>query len=505
MSKSVIIFSILNFSVLSFAGVKWVPKDSKNTTKIYSDAHAKPLKVDRSQISSSGARILNSPATFWDGDSSVDYGLVKRKNFQAGIDKDYDKETSNCTVASQYGYKCFEKSITTEENKTYKIRMLWNRVSQNSRGTAIIVSGGTSGGGLLNDNSTRGVHDRLDKLDQVRSIFLEFADAPSDPANAYSAGCWVHAGGYYSAGRALNSAVKLIVDDLKLVRGSFLNYMGSSNGSLLMSYAMSSLNLDQYFDRVVFQLGPVMANQAEACDRSNPNSMYALNRKEQQDFLANLFDPWLGGKGAESMCSAKNIKADRMSVLSGKRNFPGTHVHVIIGALEGKVGLGKFHNTSSRDWYNKISARTKSYLSVEGMQHNYSFKDMRRFLKLDPNQRPQEDTDCVDEIKDTCENGKLYTFNKRSCEQTLPPSLDPDVKWEKISEGNFKLDTGRACGELVPTASDSVGQDRHPTAIPMPKPVPRFNDELYENPTPTPKPEPLRKGGRYYQYQGDGG
>ncbi len=353
-----------------------------------------------------------------------------------------DQSTPNCTNPSEVGYKCLDHVIRTSEGKNYKVRILWNRPMVESRGSVIIGSGGTSAGKLLADPPHRLIHDRLDAEDQVRSIFIEFVDDATDPNEPFSGGIWANAGGYASAGRAFNDTVRYVIDQ-KITRGTFLNYSGASNGSMLMAHAMSHFALDQYFSRVLLQMGPSMPSLAEACDRSNPASIYAANTPDQQAFLFRLFNLWSSGLKRTSICA--DIGNDRMSILGARRSYPGTHVHVIMGGLEGKVGLGNFGPRSNLIWMNRISAKSKMRIDRPDMAHNYPYSDMRRFLRLGPDDQPQADKDCIDNVREVCENGYVTQYNERGCLQTLPPTLDPDVKWQKIGDYAFKLQTAKAC------------------------------------------------------------
>lgn len=386
---------------------------------------------------------------------------------------------TGCTNTNLVGFKCIDRSITTSEGKTYGIRVKWNRLNQNSRGSFISVSGGHGKGEALEDQALKYIVNKLDQEDQVRAIFLEFTDNPK--VSADWGGCWSNGGGYRSAGLLFRDAIKLIVDDLKIPRGDFLNYIGISNGGMLLSYGMSNFDMDRYFNRVIFHAGPVMADAVEACDQNNPNSIARANTPAKTEFLTSLFTQWLNGDGGAHFCSIIQ-NDDRMSILKRKRSFPNTHVHTIIGQLEPKFGLGNYHIISNKDWFDKVSAKSKERIVREEMGHNYSYKDIRRFLKLAPNELAQPDSDCIDQVTAACESGKIAKYSKRSCNQVLPPSVDPDIPWRDLGNGIFKLITNESCN-LPPVAQPAPTPIVQPTPIPVTVPAPA--------PTPTPTPKPV--------------
>lgn len=359
-----------------------------------------------------------------------------------------DPSAEDCTEAYLKGWKCLSTTVSNDENKVYKIRLSWNRPNMPSRGTAIVVSGAESKVNLLEEAPFRNVLNKLSELDSVRTISLQFIDDPN-PGSDWG-GCWVHGGGYRSAGSAFNSAILKIINELKLKRGSFLNYLGGSNGTILMAYAISHYGLDQFFDRLVLQMGPILPSLSEACNSQNPASFY-INTQEQQNFLFGLFNAWNSGQRSGPSICAPNSE-DRMSILGPKTSYLNTHVHVIMGALEGSWGLGDFMLKSNKRWYDQISAKSKTYLLREEMAHYYSYKDVRRFLKLAPNQPIENDTDCIDTTVESCENSVAVVYNKRGCEQTLPPTHDRNVGWERLVDGYYKLNKGTACVATDPRA-----------------------------------------------------
>lgn len=356
--------------------------------------------------------------------------------FISQVSGDIDELADDCQSPVLKGYKCLDQKITTSEGKVYGIRIKWNRPGKSSRGSFISVGGGTGKGEALNDRVLKNLVEKMDQQDQVRAIFLEFTDDPW--ASKEWGGCWSQAGGYKSTGLLFRDAVKHIIESLKIPRGEFLNYLGLSNGTMLASYGMSNFGMDRYFDRVVLHAGPVLGSAVEACDVNNPKSIFNANTKERSDYLFGLFSVWLNGDGGAHMCA--NVKNDdRMSVLTGNKNFPNTHIVTVVGALEAqRGGFGNYHLVSNEDWFNKVSGKSKVRLVPELMGHEYGYQNIRRFLKLDKYQTAQEDTDCPDTMSTTCEAGVGYQHLRRTCASESTDMVMDVTGWIKVEAGHYK-------------------------------------------------------------------
>lgn len=350
-----------------------------------------------------------------------------------------DQQTANCTVDVLIGWKCIDQNITTDEGKSYKIRVKWSRPGIESKGSVLMAVGGAGFGESRQDPPSRLVMDRLSNEDQLRIIELEFIDEPG--AAAPWGGYWAHIGGYRSAGAAFNSAFTWIIRN-HIVAGKFLNYLGGSNASTVAAYAMSNYGIDKYFDRVVFQMGPFLPSLQNACNPNSTSSIF-LNPPDLQNKVFDLLNLWTFGDKGRSICGAS--EADRISILGSRRSFPTTHVHVIMGDLEERLGFGRWILASNLEWYQSISARSKERILRPEMAHNNSYKDMRRFLNLSPDQTAKADTDCIDSEGQFCGSGKVIRYNCRGCAQILAPTVDPLVPWVNIGGGCFHLPTEVAC------------------------------------------------------------
>lgn len=356
---------------------------------------------------------------------------------------DIDHRAPDCTAAVLSGYKCLDQKITTSEGKTYGVRLKWNRANKTSRGSFISVGGGAGVGEALDDSTFKKIVEKLDTQDQVRAIFIEFTDAPG-VAKEWG-GCWSRGGGYRSAGLLFRDVIKKVVDELKIPRGSFLNYLGLSNGTMLISYGMSTFDMDRYFNRVVMHAGPVMPDAKAACDQNNSKSIYAVNTKERADYLVGLFSLWLNGDGGANMCA--NIQNDdRMSILSGKRNFSDTEIVTVIGNLEDKPGgFGGFHKISNEDWFNKISAKSKLRLVPEFMGHTYGYSHLRRFLKAGKNEAIPNDVHCPDQITEVCEAGTLVKHVRLACTISFTDYIMQGAGYQKVETDHYKISMNKSC------------------------------------------------------------
>jgi hypothetical protein len=352
-----------------------------------------------------------------------------------------DEQTPNCTEPINQGLKCLNTSVVTSEGLSYKVRIKWSRPNVDSKGSVFIAIGGSGGADTqIRDNPpSKFFIDKLTNVDQLRVIDVEFVDKPIN--SNYWGGYFVHAGGYKSASLAFAEVVKLIVDK-QIVRGKFLNYLGGSNASMVAAYSMSYFGTDQYFDRVVLQMGPFLANLKSSCAQNSSDSFYK-NKPDQQTTVLQLLGSWRFGNPNQSVCS--DLTNDRMSTLGPVLSFPYTHVHTIIGALETDYGFGQFMLNSNEVWFNSISAKTKLRIVRPEMAHNNSFKDMRRFLKLSPSEIPTDDPDYIDKTGEFCNGSVVVQFNCRAGAQILPPTDDLSIKWSDQGGGCFHLATTRAC------------------------------------------------------------
>lgn len=351
-----------------------------------------------------------------------------------------DLQSASCSDSDLAGWKCVDTTVMTDEGQSYRIRVKWSRPGVVSRGSVLIAVGGAGTGESRKDPPSKLMMDNLANLDSVRVIQLEFIDDPL--AAAPWGGYWKHAGGYRSAGAAFDVSLKWIIQN-SIVRGQFLNYLGGSNGSMVAAYAMSHFGADQFFDRVVFQMGPFLPSLAHACTRGSGSEFY-LNAGDFLTTVFSLINLWRFGNSNQNVC--ENFSEDRISILGNNRNFKTTHVHVIVGALESEYGFGPWILASNLEWYNSISARTKERIVRPEMAHNNSYKDMRRYLKLGANDMPGADQDCIDDQGTFCAaDGKLTEFNCRGCAQILPPTANPNLGWVDVGGRCFHRKTTTSC------------------------------------------------------------
>lgn len=333
-----------------------------------------------------------------------------------------DQSTADCQPEVLQGWKCLYTSVTTTEGKTYKIAIKWSRPVIDSVGTVLLAVGGSGRGESRLDPPSKAMMDELDKLDNIRVIQLEFIDQPTS-TNTWG-GYFHHFGGYKSAGLAFKESLDLILAK-GLVKGSFLNYMGGSNGSTVIAYAMSHYGVDQYFDRVVFQMGPFLPDLAHACDPGSASSFY-LNTPDQQRSVFSLINYWNYGDANKSVCD--HLDNDRTSILKGANSsFPNTHLHVIVGAKEVTDGFGAWILASNLEWYNGIQAKSKNRIIRPDMAHNNSYQDMRRYLRLAPHEVALEDAvaNCTEKKGTFQSNGQTVEWLCKDCNQTVAPPADP--------------------------------------------------------------------------------
>lgn len=366
-----------------------------------------------------------------------------------------DANSANCTESVLAGWKCQEVTVQSAEGKNYRIKMKWNRPLHQSRGTLFISHGGSGVGNSRNDPPTKYMMDLLDTQDAVRIVDLEFLDTGvSNDYNVLDSGYWKHFGGYKSSSAAWLAAFNWAKDN-NLFVGDFLNYLGGSNGSMNVAYAMSHYGVDKYFDRVIFQMGPFLPSLANACNSSSASSFY-LNDSEKVNFVFSLVNSWLYGDQSKNICQYFGGE-DRMSILGPNTYFQNTHVHVIMGEQEKTAGFGPWILASNLEWFNAIRAKSKERIVRFEMQHNNSYKDMRRYAKLAPHQKPAEDTDCIDQVTSSCESDRIVEKNIRSCRQILQPSFEVNNNWQSCPEvcvaGNcsacWSRQTGVTCGSKL--------------------------------------------------------
>lgn len=359
-----------------------------------------------------------------------------------------DNVTPACTDAVLKGWKCLVTRITNLEGQVYKVGIRWSRPNVDSSGSVIMAVGGAGVGESRNDPPSKLMMDRITETDKLRYIEIEFLDAKSAAPNNWG-GYFVHAGGYRAAGSAFAAVIEFVVSQ-QIVRGQFLNYLGGSNGSTVAAYAMSHFGIDKYFDRVVFQMGPFLPRLSSACD-PNSASSFKQNTLDQQNSVRSLIGSWRYDDVNRDVCS--DLSDDRISILGTSLNFPNTHVHVIIGGLEEFNGFGKWIFNSNLEWYNSISAKSKNRIIRPEMSHQNSYKDMRRYLKLSPNETAVDDIDYIDQETETCVSNKIVKRNCRASAQITAPTGDSRIAWTNIGNNCFELKTEVACGSAAPTTS----------------------------------------------------
>lgn len=293
-----------------------------------------------------------------------------------------DKNTPDCSAPLQ-GWKCLKTTITTLEGKSYNIFLKWNRPLKKSRGTVFYGVGGTgTDESVVQDPKFKAEVDQLDQEDNVRFVYLLMLD--KDTVNPISSGYWSHGGGYESLAQVFMAILELGIKE-NIFHGNFLNYTGGSNGTMMISSAMSRFNADIYFDRAVLHAGPFLPNLTTACDRSSQSNFY-LSNANQVSIIEDFLSRWAFKDPAKKVC--ENQTPDRLSLLGKglKNEYPNTRIHVIMGQKEVTDGFGHWILASNKEWYESIAAKSKERIVHQDIGHEYSYKDVRRLLKLGPDE-----------------------------------------------------------------------------------------------------------------------
>lgn len=289
---------------------------------------------------------------------------------------DIDVTTPPCKETEYAGFLCLSKNIVSDEGVSYSVVFRWNRISKNSNGTVIWVLGGDGRGRWrTNYKEAIAIEDALDTGDGVRSVEIEFLDAPKV---GDSGGYWKNPNGYYSAASGYMAALKFIVQNLK--KGSFLNHVGGSNGTMVAAYGLSHFNAGAYLDRVIFHAGPFLPSIADACDTSHFASFYR-SAPAQVDLIKSLLSIWGYGREGVDVCATTSV--DRLSVLqSGSTYYPKTAVHVVMGQKEVQDGFGNWMLESNFQWFSKIQAAEKTRKVSAAIGHEMEWSSIRAYARL---------------------------------------------------------------------------------------------------------------------------
>ena len=337
-----------------------------------------------------------------------------------------EKESSDCTAASQKGWKCLKTTIKTLEGKEYKILLKFNRPNQKSVGTIFFGVGAHGGVDLLEELPQRTIFNQFADQNQIRTIMLEMLD--KDEKIELGGGYWMYGGGYLTLSQIFVAVWEVVVNK-GLVHGDFTNYYGGSNGTMLLASAMAKYNADVFFDRVLFMVGPFLPDLASACDKNSPSSFY-LGNEEKFNLINTLLGLWHYKDQEKRVCDKLKVE-DRTSILKGgKKDYPNTIIHVVVGAKEDTTGFGPWFNASNLEWYNSITAKSKDRLIRPNLGHDNSYEDMLRFLKLAPNETADNTLEqCVTGKKEV--NGKMVEFSC-GCNALIPGSIfQPDGCYHK--------------------------------------------------------------------------
>lgn len=321
----------------------------------------------------------NNGAGSGSGDSDSNGGDTGNLPPPPDTSVDYDKIAAPCWDADYQGFACLQKTLTTSEGKAYRVMFRWNRLNKPSQGTVVWVLGGSGKGKWrTNFKESAPIQDEFDTTHSLRSIEVEFTD---DAAVAsLNDGYFIHAGGYYSAASAYMEALKFI--SLYLKKGTFLNHVGGSNGTMVAAYALSHFNAGAYLDRAIMHAGPFLPDIQDACN----NSHYAAFAKSPQQLSAihNLLSIWAFGKEGLSPC--RTLPNDRLSVLHAGTvtSYPKTALHVMMGQKEIGEGFGAWIIESNAQWYAKVQAAEKTRYVASHLGHEMDWVAVRRDARLSP-------------------------------------------------------------------------------------------------------------------------
>lgn len=288
---------------------------------------------------------------------------------------------SPCTRDGYNGWNCWQTTVVSQENITYQIELRWNRINKSSVGTVISAVGGNGTGASRENTSIPGIRkfmDELDQLDQIRMVEIDFLDPSNNGVKA--GGYFKSPTGYYAAASAFLASVELIFAK-GLADGTFVNYFGGSNATMVAAYAMSHFGADRFFDRVLFQIGPFIPNLQHACD---PNHWASFHRSPAQyGFIKELVNSWSTGDQNTDVCTKMN--PDRVSIAKTSRvRFPKTAVHVVVGLDEVTQGFGPWILESNLEWYENVEAPEKTRVGIPGLGHSVDWDQTRIYLNKRP-------------------------------------------------------------------------------------------------------------------------
>lgn len=291
---------------------------------------------------------------------------------------DLDKEALPCSQPEYAGFLCLQKSLVSDEGQTYSVIFRWNRANMDSVGTVIWVLGADGRGQWRTKfKETIPIEEEFDRVNSIRSVEIEFADAPPSPD--LDGGYWKYPRGYYSAASAYMAALKFVVENLK--KGKFLNHVGGSNGTMVAAYALSHFNAGAYLSRVIMHAGPFLPDLADACNSAH----YASFRRSpvQYSMILELLGIWTFGKRSISPCSV--VPNDRVSLIhDGTRSYSNTAVHVVMGAKEATEGFGPWILESNLQWYSNIQAAEKTRKVSSVLGHEMDWNEILSYARLPP-------------------------------------------------------------------------------------------------------------------------
>ena len=327
------------------------------------------------QNCSSSFSVLSKGALTSNGNEAGD-----TPNFQASDFISGKKETAlaqqlyPCADVGYTGFNCINKVLTTKEGRNYNVTFRWNRINGNSAGTSIWVLGG-NGRGKWRDIGPAAVtvQDTLDQTYQIRTVEIEFTDAPV--LNEVDGGYWKHGGGYYSAALAYMEAVAYVTANLKV--GQFMNHVGGSNGTMVAAFALSHFDAGAYVNRFVLHAGPFLPSLGDACD-PNHFASFATSYVENPS-IYNTIKSYLGTWSYKDpngeVCKSEMIP--RMSVLTGaKSSYPNNAIHVVMGAKEKTEGFGPWIIESNAQWFSQVQAAEKTRQVLPNLGHEMDWSSI---------------------------------------------------------------------------------------------------------------------------------